>query len=133
MNNNFSSTRKWVEWFEIPPFGYGPSSIYVLPIFLVLPNHPCEHSSHILKKLFETCVCRMGEAYRQTKQSNQSSFQGPSQYFWGITKHKRKTCQTSNMGRFAKRVYRLQPLTVHAMRSILDVWQGSEYASTKCH
>ena len=38
-------------------------------------------------------------------------------------------CQASKMERFAKQVNVFQPLTFFAKRSILNVWQGSEYAS----
>ena len=38
-------------------------------------------------------------------------------------------CQTSKMERFAKIINSFQPLTTFAKRSILDVWQGSEFAS----
>ena len=36
--------------------------------------------------------------------------------------------QTSKMERFARVVNAFKPLTIFAERSILDVWQGSEYA-----
>ena len=39
-------------------------------------------------------------------------------------------CQTSKMERFENIIEGFEPLTVFAKRSILDVWQGSEYAST---
>ena len=37
-------------------------------------------------------------------------------------------CQTSKMERFTKIVNCLKSLTIFVKRSILDVWQGSEYA-----
>ena len=37
--------------------------------------------------------------------------------------------RTSKMKRFAKIVNNWKPLTFFAKRSILDVWQGSEYTS----
>ena len=37
--------------------------------------------------------------------------------------------QTSKMDSFAKIVNGVQPLIIFAKHSILDVWQGSEYAS----
>ena len=40
-------------------------------------------------------------------------------------------CQTSKIESFAKIVNGFMPLTIFAKRSILDVWQGSEYASGK--
>ena len=40
-----------------------------------------------------------------------------------------KSCQTSKMERSAKIVNSLKSLIFFANRSILDVWQGSEYAS----
>ena len=40
-----------------------------------------------------------------------------------------KPCQTSNMERFVKIVNRFWPLTIFTKQSILDVPQGSEYAS----
>ena len=36
--------------------------------------------------------------------------------------------QTSKMERFGKIVNNLQPLTIFAKRSILDIWEGCEYA-----
>ena len=36
-------------------------------------------------------------------------------------------CHTSKMDRFAKIVNSYKPLTIFAKRSILDIWQGSEY------
>ena len=42
----------------------------------------------------------------------------------------RKPCQRSKMERFAKIVKGIQPLTIFAKHSILDVCQCSEYAST---
>ena len=38
-------------------------------------------------------------------------------------------CLTSMMKRFAKTVNDFQQLAIFAKRSIIDVWQGSEYAS----
>ena len=38
-------------------------------------------------------------------------------------------CQTTMMGRFAKIVNNYKPLSIFAKSSILDVWQGSGYAS----
>ena len=49
-----------------------------------------------------------------------------------ITKYYRgvfRTCQTSKMKRFAKKVNGFQLLTIFAKRFILDVWQGSVNAS----
>ena len=40
-----------------------------------------------------------------------------------------RTCQTSKMKCFAKIVNGWKPLTIFAKRSILDTYQGSEYAS----
>ena len=40
-----------------------------------------------------------------------------------------ETCQTSKMERFAKIVNDFQLLTILAKCSLIDVWQGSEYAS----
>ena len=37
-------------------------------------------------------------------------------------------CQTSKMGRFVKIVNRLKSLTIFIKRTILDIWQPSEYA-----
>ena len=37
-------------------------------------------------------------------------------------------CQTSKMERFEKIIEDFEPLTIFAKRSILYVWQGSEYA-----
>ena len=38
-------------------------------------------------------------------------------------------CETSEIGRFAEIVSVLNPLNIFTKRSILDVWQCSEYAS----
>ena len=38
-------------------------------------------------------------------------------------------CQTSKMECFAKIANTIQALTIFAKGSILDVWEGSEYAS----
>ena len=38
-------------------------------------------------------------------------------------------CQTTKMKRFTKIVINYESLTIFAKCSILDVWQGSEYAS----
>ena len=54
-----------------------------------------------------------------------------------ITKHQNyftcsgvfSTYQTSKMGRFAELINSFYPLTNFAKCSILDVWQGFEYAS----
>ena len=43
------------------------------------------------------------------------------------------TCQTSKMERLAKLVNVFQPFTIFAKQSILDVRQGSEYASEANH
>ena len=40
-----------------------------------------------------------------------------------------ESCQTSKMELFAKIVKNEKPFTIFAKTSILDVWQGSEYAS----
>ena len=40
-----------------------------------------------------------------------------------------ETSQTSKMGRFTNWVNGINLLTIFAKRSILHVWQGSEYAS----
>ena len=37
-------------------------------------------------------------------------------------------CQTSKMKRFVKTVNNFWPLAITAQHSILDIWQGSEYA-----
>ena len=47
-----------------------------------------------------------------------------------ITKVHLGPCQTSKMERFAKLVSSFQPLSIFAKRSILDIWQGSGYASS---
>ena len=39
-------------------------------------------------------------------------------------------CQTSKMGIFCKTVNGFQSLTISVKSSVLDIWQGSEYAST---
>ena len=46
-----------------------------------------------------------------------------------ITQAYSEPCQTSKIERFAKIVNVFQPLTTFAKRTILDVWQGSEYPS----
>ena len=49
-----------------------------------------------------------------------------------LSKLKRRCIQTrktSKKERFAKIVNGFQPITIFAIRSILDVWQCSEYAS----
>ena len=38
-------------------------------------------------------------------------------------------CKTSIMERFEKIVEGFEPLTIFAKRSVLNVWQGSEYGS----
>ena len=45
------------------------------------------------------------------------------------TKVNSKPCQTAEMELFAKIVKNEKPFTISAKTSILDVWQGSEYAS----
>ena len=45
------------------------------------------------------------------------------------TKVHSKPCQTAEMELFAKIVKNEKPFTIFAKTSILDVWQGSEYAS----
>ena len=40
-----------------------------------------------------------------------------------------KSCQTTNTGRFAKIINEFPPLITFPKLFILDVWQGSEYAS----
>ena len=40
-----------------------------------------------------------------------------------------KTCQTSKMKLFVNMVNDYKPLNIFAKSSMLDVWQGSEYAS----
>ena len=39
------------------------------------------------------------------------------------------SCQISKMKRFAKIINSFKPLTIFTKHSILDIWQGSEYAS----
>ena len=46
-----------------------------------------------------------------------------------ITEAYSEHCQTSRMERFMKIVNGQKPLTIFAKCSILNVWQGSEYAS----
>ena len=40
-----------------------------------------------------------------------------------------KSCQTSKMELFVKIVKKEKPFTIFVKTSILDIWQGSEYAS----
>ena len=44
---------------------------------------------------------------------------------WGIF----RTMSTYKMERFGKIIEGFEPSTIFAERSILDIWQGSEYAS----
>ena len=51
----------------------------------------------------------------------------------GLTKVYSEGCQPSKVEFFGDVVNSFQPLTIFAKRSILDVWQGSEYASAQWH
>ena len=42
-----------------------------------------------------------------------------------------ESCETSKTKRFGKIVNSLKLLTIFTKRSILDIWQASEYASEK--
>ena len=54
-----------------------------------------------------------------------------SSYFIPMSEACSGPCQTIKMECFAKIVNSFGPSTIFAKRPILDVWQGSEYAS-KC-
>ena len=46
-----------------------------------------------------------------------------------VTEAYSEPCQASKMKRFAKIVHSFQSWTIFAKHSVLDFWQGSEYAN----